>query len=74
MLAQFPGEKECLLSEKILGEVVIVELLGRKWTMRFNGSATIASNGIGVVLSSENGDTVPFSFKLEFPCSNNAVE
>jgi len=54
--------------------VVVIELLERKWTMRFDGSAMAASNGIGVVLSYENEDTVPLSFKIEFPCPNNAAE
>ena len=26
------------------------------------------------MLSYEDGDTVPLSFKLEFPCSNNVTE
>ena len=30
LLAQFPREKECPLSEEILGEVVMVELAGKK--------------------------------------------
>ena len=42
--------------------------------MRFDGSATTTSNGVGVVLSCENGDTIPLSFKLGFSCSNNATE
>ena len=42
--------------------------------MRFDGSATATSNGLGIVLSCENGDTVPLSFRLEFPCSNNGAE
>lgn len=74
MLAQFPRENECSLNEEILGEVAVAELLRKKWTMRFDGSVITASNGLGVVLSYEDGDTVPLSFKLEFPCSNNAVE
>ena len=52
----------------------MVELQRRKGTMRFDRSATTTSNGIGVVLSCEDGGTMPFSFKLEFPCSNNAAE
>ena len=47
---------------------------GKKWTMRFDGSATKTSNGVGVVLSCEDGDTIPLSFKLGFSCSNNAAE
>ena len=50
------------------------EILGKKWTMRFDGSATTASNGVGIVLSCKNGDTIPLSFKLGFSCSNNAAE
>lgn len=42
--------------------------------MRFDGSATTTSNGVGVVLSCETGDTIPLSFKLGFCYSNNAVE
>ena len=62
------------MSKEIQGEVAVIELPGRNWTMMFDESATTASNGIGVVLSYEDGDTVPFSFKLEFPCSNNVAE
>ena len=52
----------------------MVELLRKKWTMRFDGSATTTSNGLGVVLSCEDGDTMPLSFKLGFSCSNNSAE
>ena len=52
----------------------MAEIPGKKWTMRFDVSATTTSNGVGVVLSCENGDTIPLSFKLGFSCSNNAVE
>ena len=74
LLAQFPGEKESSLSEEILGEVAVVDALGKKWTMRFVGSTTTTSNGVGIVLSCEDGDTIPLSFKLRFSCSNNATE
>ena len=42
--------------------------------MRFNGSATATSNGVGIVLSCENGDIILLSFKLGFSCSNIAAE
>ena len=42
--------------------------------MRFDGSATTTSNGLGVVLSYKDGETIPLSFKIGFSCSNNAVE
>ena len=74
LLAQFPGKEENSLSEEISGEVAMVEIPGKKWTMRFDGSATTNSNGVGVVLSCEDRDTIPLSFKLGFSCSNNAAE
>ena len=74
LLTQFPGEEECSLSEEIPGEIAAVELLRKKWTIRFDGSATTTSNGLGIVLSCKDGNTMPLSFKLEFPCSNNGVE
>ena len=74
LLAQFLGKEESPLSEEIPGEVAVTEILGKKWTMRFDGLATTTSNGVGVVLSCENGDTIPLSFKLGFSCSNNTAE
>ena len=74
LLAQFPREEESSLSEEIPGEVVVADVPGKKWTMRFDGSTTKTSNGVGVVLSCEDGDTIPLSFKLRFSYSNNASE
>ena len=74
LLAQFPRKEESPLSEEIPGEVAVTEIPGKKWTMRFNRSATTTSNGVGIVLSCENVDTIPLSFKLGFSCSNNATE
>ena len=74
LLAQFPGKEESPLSEEIPGKVAVIEIPGKKWTIRFNGSATTTSNGVGVVLSYENGDTIPLSFKLGFSCSNNVAK
>ena len=74
LLEQFPGEEESSLNEEIPSEVAVVDALGKKWTMGFDGSATTTSNGVGIVLSYEDGDTIPLSFKLGFSCSNNATE
>ena len=46
----------------------------KKWTMRFDGSTTTTSNGLGIVLSCEDGDTMPVSFKLGFSYSNKAAK
>ena len=52
----------------------MAELPGKKWTMRFDRSATTTSNELGIVLSCEEGDTMPLSFKLGFSYSNNVAK
>ena len=42
--------------------------------MKFNGSSTTHSGGVGVVLYHEEDKAMALSFKLEFPCSNNTEE
>ena len=54
--------------------MAVAKLLRKKWAIRFDGSTTTTSNGLGIVLSCEDGDTMPLSFKLGFSCSNNAAE
>uniref|UniRef100_A0A2N9FH16 Uncharacterized protein n=1 Tax=Fagus sylvatica TaxID=28930 RepID=A0A2N9FH16_FAGSY len=46
----------------------------RTWTLKFDGSSTSSSSGAGIVLAREDGKTIAKSFKLDFPCSNNASE
>ena len=74
LLAQFPRKEESPLSKEIPSEVAVTEIPGKKWTMRFDGSTTTTLNGVGIVLSYENGDTIPLSFKLGFSCFNNAAK
>ena len=54
--------------------MAVTKIPRKKWTMRFDRSATTTSNGIGIVLSCENGDTIPLSFKLGVSCYNSATE
>ena len=42
--------------------------------MKFDGSSTTHSEGVGVVLYYEEDKAVALSFKLEFPCSNNTAK
>ena len=41
--------------------------------MKFNGSFTTQSGGVGVVLYHKEDEVVALSFKLEFPCLNNTA-
>ena len=42
--------------------------------MKFDGSSTTQSRGVGVVLYHEEDKVMALTFKLEFSCSNNTVE
>ena len=74
LLAQFPGEEEFQLDDKVLGEVAMTEEVREQWVMKFDGSSTTHSGGVGVVLYHEEDKEVALSFKLEFPFSNNTAE
>ncbi|BFG30469.1 hypothetical protein CerSpe_167430 [Prunus speciosa] len=77
MLALFPEEEESTLSEEVLGElpeVVAVVTEEEPWTIYFDGSSTSKGGGAGVVLINPEGQATALSFKLNFPCTNNAAE
>ena len=74
LLAQFPGEEEFPLGDEVLGEVAMAEEVREQYVMKFDGSFTTQSEGVGIILYHEEDKAVALSFKLEFPCSNNTVE
>ena len=71
MLAQFQGEEEFPLDDKVLGEVATAKVAKEQWIVKFDGSSTTNSEGAGVVLYHNGEETMALSFKLEFLCSNN---
>uniref|UniRef100_A0A2N9GX05 Integrase catalytic domain-containing protein n=1 Tax=Fagus sylvatica TaxID=28930 RepID=A0A2N9GX05_FAGSY len=77
LLAQFPGEDSSSISHEVpgeIGEALLADLADSTWTLKFDGSSTSSSSGAGIVLAREDGKTIAKSFKLDFPCSNNASE
>jgi ribonuclease HI len=52
----------------------MADLADATWTLRFDGSSTVVSSGAGIVLFRDDGEAIPKSFKLDFPCSNNVAE
>lgn len=77
MLALFPEDDESILSKEVPGELPEVSTMlaqEKLWTLHFDGSATSAGGGAGIVLTSPDGVTTALSFKLNFPCTNNVAE
>ena len=74
LLAQFSREEEFPLGDEVPGEVAMAEEVREQWVMKFDGSSTTQSKGVGVVLYHEEDEATTLSFKLEFPCSKNTAE
>ena len=68
LLAQFPREEEFSLDDEVPREMAMAEKVREQWVMKFDGSSTAQSGGVGVILYHEEDEAVALSFKLEFPC------
>ena len=53
LLVQFPREEEFPLGDEVPGEVAMAEEVSERWVMKFDGSSTTQSGGVGVVLYHE---------------------
>ena len=67
-------QEEFLLDDKVPREVTTAKVAEEQLTMKFDGSSTTHSGGVGVVLYHNGEETVTLLFKLEFSCSNNIAE
>ncbi|XP_075633905.1 uncharacterized protein LOC142606438 [Castanea sativa] len=74
LLAQVPGEEEFLLDNKIPGEVAMANAVREQWVMKFDGSSTPHSGGVGIVLYHKEDEVMAISFKFEFSYSNNTAK
>ena len=74
LLAQFLGEEEFPLEDKVPREVAMAKVVREQWVMKFDRSSTTHSEGVRIVLYHTEDEAVALSFKLEFPCSNNTAK
>ena len=74
LLAQFLREEEFPLDDEVPGDVAMAREVREQWVMKFNGSSTTQSGGVGIVLYHKEDKAVALSFKLEFSYSNNTAE
>jgi len=44
------------------------------WKLFFDGSFTQKGSGVGVLFVTPQGDLIPKSYKISFPCTNNIAE
>ena len=64
-------------AEEIKGDFLDEDIVGIKlesWKIYFDGATNQNGSGIGFLLISPKGTHIPFSCKLNFPTTNNAIE
>ena len=55
-------------------ELGIYEVERRPWVLKFDGSSTENSSGIGIIIISQKGIKNTLYFNLAFKCTNNQAE
>ena len=55
-------------------ELGLCEVERRPWILKFDGSSTEKSAGVGIVIISPKGIKTTLSFNLAFKCTNNQDE
>ncbi|KAF7839291.1 reverse transcriptase [Senna tora] len=76
LLALFPSGNHEPIDDNLPGELPEVAMCeeGRLWELHFDGSPSQPEGGAGIVLTSPEGKSIPLSYKLSFPCTNNESE
>ncbi|XP_073130880.1 uncharacterized protein [Henckelia pumila] len=70
-LAHHPGSDESIPEEV---EIPVYGIEVQPLILKFYGSSTEGTAGVGVVIMSTTGVKTTFSFNLAFPCTNNQAE
>ncbi|KAF7842062.1 reverse transcriptase [Senna tora] len=76
LLALFPSGNHEPIDDNLPGEFPEVAMCeeGRLWELHFDGSPSQPEGGAGIVLTNPEGKSIPLSYKLSFPCTNNEAE
>lgn len=62
LLIDFPDESMFTLIASVM------------WKLYFDGSYTNHGSGVGILFITPQGDVIPKSFRINFPCTNNMAE
>ncbi len=72
-LAEFPLKNDVSMQIEFL-DCSIMHMTERTWKMFFDGSHKQNGASAGILFITPHGYTIPKSYKLLFPCTNNIVE
>lgn len=52
----------------------VLEITTQSWVLYFDGSYTQHGSGVGIPFVTPQGHTIPRSYRLMFPCTNNIAK
>ncbi|KAI3947020.1 hypothetical protein MKX01_034931, partial [Papaver californicum] len=61
------------IDTELQGEIAMVDEEA-PWQLYFDSSSHGAHGGAGIIFFSPRGDNTSYSFKLDYPCTNNVAE
>lgn len=73
-LAEAPLEDSHLMVVDFLDESIFTLLTQTNWKLYFDGSHTNHGAGAIILFITPQGDSIPKSFRINFPCTNNIAE
>lgn len=73
-LADAPMIDDVPLISEFLDESILIVSHAKPWQLYFDGSYTQHGAGAGILFITPQGDSIPKSYRLSFPCTNNIAE
>ena len=73
-LAKAPIQDDHPMIVDFLDEAIFHMDIANEWKLYFDGSHTRNSSGAGIMFITPQGDVIPKSYRIAFPCTNNIVE
>ncbi|GLJ16330.1 hypothetical protein SUGI_0276010 [Cryptomeria japonica] len=73
-LVDAPMIDDVPLSSKFPNESILTMSHAKPWQLYFDGSYTQHGAGAGILFITPQGDSIPKSYRLSFPCTNNIAE
>ena len=73
-LAKAPLQGDHPIIVNFIDEIIMTITPSTQWKLFFDGSLTQKGSRVGILFVTPQGDLIPKSYKISFPCTNNIDE
>ena len=73
-LTEAPLQGDHPIVANFLDDRIMTVALSTTWKLFFDGSFTQKGSGVGILFVTLQGDLIPKSYKISFPCTNNIAK